>query len=140
LQLKNNVIPRGLVPLELFDFNDVAKEPKIEPTRVEVEDCKIGTKQEPKMIKLSKSLPPPKKQKYINLFKEFIDVFAWSYEDLKSYDTNIIQQKIPIKEDLKPFKQKLRRINPRLMSLIEKEIKNMYDANIIVPLGFSKWV
>jgi hypothetical protein len=33
LQLKNNVLPRGLVPLEeLFDFNDVAKKPKIEPT------------------------------------------------------------------------------------------------------------
>jgi hypothetical protein len=29
LHLKNNVLPRGLVPLEdLFDFNDVAKNPK----------------------------------------------------------------------------------------------------------------
>jgi hypothetical protein len=108
LQLKDNVFPRGLVPLEeLFDFNDVAKKPKIEPTGAEVEDCNIGTEQEPKMIKLSKSLPPAEKQKYINLFKEFIDVFAWSYEDLKSYDTNIIQHKIPIKEDQKPFKQNL---------------------------------
>jgi hypothetical protein len=30
LQLKSNVLPRGLVPLEdLFDSNDVAKKPKI---------------------------------------------------------------------------------------------------------------
>jgi hypothetical protein len=29
LQLKRNVLPKGLVPLEdLFDFNDVAKKPK----------------------------------------------------------------------------------------------------------------
>jgi hypothetical protein len=29
LHLKNNVLPRGLVPLEdLFDFNDVAKKTK----------------------------------------------------------------------------------------------------------------
>jgi hypothetical protein len=38
LQLKNNVLPRGLVPLEeLFDFNDVSKKPKIEPSGKEVE-------------------------------------------------------------------------------------------------------
>jgi ribonuclease HI len=141
LQLKNNVLPRGLVPLEdLFDFNDVAKKPKIEASGKEVEECNIGTEENPKMIKLSKSLPPEKKRKYIELFKEYIDVFAWGYEDLKSYDTSIIQHRIPIKEEHKPFRQKLRRINPKLLPLIEKEIKKMYDAKIIVPLRFSKWV
>ena len=69
---------------------------------------------------MSKILPQQEKDKYIELLKEYQDVFAWSYEDLKSYDTNIIQHKIPIKEDQKPFKQKLRRINPVLLNLIEK--------------------
>jgi hypothetical protein len=92
------------------------------------------------MVKLSKSLPPEQKLKYIELFKEYSDVFAWGYEDLKAYDTSIIQHRIPIKEDQKPFRQKLRRINPKLLPLIEKEIKKMYDAKIIVPLRFSKWV
>jgi hypothetical protein len=141
LNLKSNVLPRGLVPLEnLFDFNDVAKKPKIEASGQEVEDCNIGIKEEPRMVKLSKSLPPEKKLKYIELFKEYSNVFAWGYEDLKSYDTSIIQHRIPIKEDQKPFRQKLRRINPKLLPLIEKEIKKMYNAKIIVPLRFSKWV
>lgn len=119
MQLKDNILPRGLVPLEeLFDFNDVAKKPKNEPTGKDVKECNIGTYEEPKMIKLYKSLPPSQKQKYIELFREFVDVFAWSYEDLKSYDASIIQHKIPIKEDYNPFKQKLRRINPKLMPLI----------------------
>jgi hypothetical protein len=91
------------------------------------------------MIKLSKSLPLEQKHKYIELFKEFVDVFSWSYEDLKSYDTSIIQHKIPIKEEHKSFRKKLRRINPKLLPLIEKEIKRMYDSKIIVPLRFSKW-
>jgi hypothetical protein len=39
LQLKNNVLPRGLVLLQdLFDFNDVAKKPKIEASGKEVEE------------------------------------------------------------------------------------------------------
>jgi hypothetical protein len=34
LQLKNNILPTSLVPLEeLFDFDDVAKKPKIEKTK-----------------------------------------------------------------------------------------------------------
>ena len=39
LQLKNNVLPRDLVPLDdLFDFNDVAKKPKTEAKGKEVEE------------------------------------------------------------------------------------------------------
>lgn len=52
---------------------------------------------------MSKSLPLMAKRKYIALFKEFIDVFAWSYDDLKAYDTRIIQQRIPLKEYQNPF-------------------------------------
>ena len=57
------------------------------------------------------------------LFKHFQDVFAWSYEDLKFYETSIIHHKIPIKEDQKHFKQNLRMVNPVLMPLIKKEVK-----------------
>ena len=70
IQLKNNSIPKGLVPLEdLFDKNDVAKNPKVTPNNDEVEDFNIGTDVEPKMIKLSKALDPKNRQKYITLMK-----------------------------------------------------------------------
>ena len=72
--------------------------------------------------------------------KKYTDVFAWSYEDLKEYDTSIIQHTIPIKPGERPFKQKLRRINPKLLPIIEKEIKKLFDAKIIVTLRFSRWV
>ena len=39
-----------------------------------------------------------------------------------------------------PFKQKLRRINPKLLPLIEKEIKTFFEAKIIVALRFSRCV
>jgi hypothetical protein len=52
----------------------------------------------------------------------------------------VIRRVIPIKEDHKPFKHKLRRINPLFLPLIEKDIKNIFEAKIIVSLRFSKWV
>jgi len=90
---------------ELFDCNDVAKKPKIEPTWEAVEEHNIGSEKYPQMIKLSKSLPIVEKQKHISLLKEFSDVFAWCYEDLETYETKIIQHKFPIKRDQKPFKK-----------------------------------
>jgi len=112
----------------------------MEPLIENIEEFNIGTEEKPKLIKLSKALPPDEKVKYINLFKDFQDVFPWSYEDLKSYDTSIIEHNIPIKEDHKPFKQKLWRINPVLMPYIEKEVKRMYDAQIIAPIRYSNLV
>jgi hypothetical protein len=132
VQLKNNIILKGLVPLEkLFDENDVAKNPKIIANEEDVEDCNIGTEENPKIIKLLKTLSPKVKQDYVKLMKDFPDVFMWSYDDLKVYDTKVIQHVIPLKEDQKPFKQKLRWINPLLLSLIEKEVKKLLKLRLL---------
>jgi ribonuclease HI len=53
IQLKNNIIPKGLVLLEkMFDKNDVAKNPRISTSAEDVEDCNIRTKAKPKIVKL----------------------------------------------------------------------------------------
>lgn len=72
--------------------------------------------------------------------KEYFDVFTWKYEDLKTCDKNTIQHKIPLKPNNKHFNQKMRHLNPILLPIIEKEIKNILNAKIIVPLRFSDWV
>ena len=79
VQLKSNHIPRGLIPLEsLFDQNDVARDPKVEPTTDALEDINIGTEGDPKIIKLSKKLPAKEKEGYVKLMNKYTDVFAWS--------------------------------------------------------------
>ena len=72
--------------------------------------------------------------------KGYTGVFSWSYEDLKEYDTSIMQHTIPIKPGEKPFRQELRRVNPMLFPVIEKEIRKFFNAKIIITLRFSKWV
>ena len=105
INLKSNSFPRGLVPLEdIFDSNDVAKRPKVAPRDDEVEECNIGTEEDPKVIKISKNMTQESKEKYIKLMKEFYDVFAWTYDDLKVYDPYVIQHTIPIQKNAKPFK------------------------------------
>jgi hypothetical protein len=72
--------------------------------------------------------------------KGFFEIFAWSYTYLKTYDTSVMQFKIPLNPDTKPVKQKLRNLNTMLLPIIEKEIRKLWDAKIIVPLRFSNWV
>jgi hypothetical protein len=74
------------------------------------------------------------------LLKGFSDIFSWTYEDLKTYDTIIIEHKIPLKEETKPSRKKLRQINPMLLPVMEKEVKNLLDAKIIIPLRYFEWV
>jgi len=71
--------------------------------------------------------------------REFSNVFS-SYEDLREYDTSIIQHIIHVKEGENTFKKKLIRINLMLLPLREKEVKRPFDAKIIVSLRFSKWI
>lgn len=136
--MKDNALLRGLVPLErLFDANDIAVNQKKENQDEQVEDCNLGTQQEPKMIKLFKGVSKDYKERYVDLFKQFQDVFAWSYDDLKTYDKSIIQHKIPLKDGFKPHKQKLQQINPLLLAPIEKEVKILLQAKIIVSLDIQ---
>ena len=72
--------------------------------------------------------------------KHYKDVFSWSYEEFKTYDTTLIAHKIPLKPEAKSFKQKLRRINPILLPTIEKELKKLLDAKIIIPLRYFDWI
>ena len=59
INLKDNHLPKGLTPLEdVFNFNDIPKKPQMEPLKADIEYYNIGTEEKPKMVKLSKSLPP----------------------------------------------------------------------------------
>jgi hypothetical protein len=141
VQLPSNHIPKGLVPLErLFDGNDVALKGKVSIDDEDITECNVGTEKDPKYVKLSSSLLEEQREEYTKLLKEFDDVFTFTYEDLRTYDISIIEHKIPLKENTKPFKKKLRQINPMLLPFMKKEVKKLLDEKIIIPLRYSEWV
>jgi hypothetical protein len=141
LVLKNNQIPKGPIPLErLFNQDDIPLRSTLQPQSEEVEDCDVGTKENPWLVKLSKYLSPEIKSWYVEFLRQYKDVFSWSYDELQTYDTTVIEHKIPLKLGVKPFKKKLRQINPMLLPMIEKEVKKLLDAKIIIPLRYSELV
>jgi hypothetical protein len=74
------------------------------------------------------------------LFKEYLDVFSWTYDDLKFYDKMIFQHIIPLREEANPVKQKTRMMNPKLKSLVNIELEKLNKSRIIYPIRHSNWL
>ena len=45
------------------------------------------------------------------MLHDYIEIFAWSYEDMPGLDTDIVVHRLPTKEDFPPVKQKVRRMH-----------------------------
>ena len=100
----------------------------------------LGSEMVPKFMNLGKCCSPTERDKFISLFKQYKDVFAWTYQELKTYDTSIIKHVVPIKAGVKPYQQPLRKMHPKLEPLIQSEVKKLLDARIIFKVRHSEWV
>jgi hypothetical protein len=64
---------------------------------------------------------------------------AFSYDEIKVYREDVIQHVIPLKEETKPFRQKLRQLNPKLSPLVQQELQKMLEVSIIAQTRHSSW-
>ena len=51
-------------------------------------------------------------QEYNELFNEFCDIFAWSYDKMPGIDPRIVEHEIKTYPNAKPVRQRLRAVNP----------------------------
>jgi hypothetical protein len=97
----------------------------------------IGTPESPKNVKIGAQCSDEERLKFSRLLGEIQDVFSWSYEDLRGFDPALIQHAIPIKEGIKPVRQKQRPINPALEATIRKELEKLLKVGIIFLVKYS---
>jgi hypothetical protein len=71
---------------------------------------------------------PEEIQIYTDLFKEFCDVFSWSYEEMPGIDPKIVEHEITTYPDAKPVRQKLHPVNPRKAAAIKTEVEKLLKA------------
>jgi hypothetical protein len=141
INLQNNTLPKRCIPLEnLFDKHDVFKRKGASKQADEALEFNVGTEIDPRMVKIGKGTTEKERLEILSLIREFKDTFAWNYDDLKAYRGDVIQHAIPLVEGAKPFRQKLRHINPKLAGQIQKELQKMVDAGIIAPIRYSSWM
>ena len=60
--------------------------------------------EDPCIVYIATDLSPEEEELLIKTLKEYRDVFAWSYKDLKGVDPDICKHTIPTQDDAKPRK------------------------------------
>jgi hypothetical protein len=74
------------------------------------------------------------------LFKEFSDVFFWSYEDIPKINPHIVEHEITTYPDVKPIWQKLHSINPLKEVAIKDEVEILIKFGFIYPMQLTEWI
>ena len=106
----------------------------------ELEVINLGTEEDRKEIKIGASLEANVKKQVIELLREYVDVFAWSYRDMPGLDTNIVVHRLPLKPECLPVKQKLRRTHPDMALKIKEEVQKQIDAGFLVTSEYPQWL
>lgn len=107
---------------------------KIHKTIDEIDQVNIWTNDEPKILNLSKHSSLPENEKLLSLLHEFLDVFAWSYSNIKGFDPAVINHAIPLKREFNRVKKTKRPLNPTLGATIRAQLEKFLATHIIIPI------
>jgi hypothetical protein len=77
---------------------------------------------------------------YTSLFKEFCDIFTWSYEEMPGIDPEIVVHEIKTYPGAKPVQQRLHPVHPRKAAAIKLEVEKLMKASFIYPVALTEWV
>ncbi len=85
----------------------------------------LGIKANPQCFKVNAQLVKEKIEEFQTLFKEFKDVFAWTYKDLKGIPLELAQQKIELDTSIPLAHQARYRLNPNYVTTIKHDVDKL---------------
>ncbi|KAI5422238.1 hypothetical protein KIW84_045633 [Lathyrus oleraceus] len=112
----------------------------IQPHQEELETINLGTEDAKREIKIGAALEDSVKRRLIEMLREYVEVFAWSYQDMPGLDTDIVMHRLPLREGCPSVKQKLRRTSPDMATKIKEEVQKQWDAGFLAVTSYPPWV
>src|ERR1051325_10823729 len=112
----------------------------IQPHKEPLEAINLGSEEDKKEVNIGALLDNNVKGKMIDLLKEYVDVFAWSYQDMPGLDTIIVEHHLPLRPECPPIKQILRRVHPDMADKIKNEVQMQLDAGFLVTSEYPQWL
>ena len=72
--------------------------------------------------------------------RSYLDVFAWSYEDMPGLDPSIVQHHLLFMPYARPVKKKLRLLHPRWSLQVKEDIQKELSVGFISMVQYPKWL
>ena len=96
--------------------------------------------EESKPVFIAQDLTEIEEKTLILLLKEFRDIFAWTYHDMKGVPPSVVQHTIPLISTAKPVQQRPYPMNPKYAKIVQEEIEKLIKCGFIYPIEHSEWV
>ncbi|KAL6336582.1 hypothetical protein AAG906_025137 [Vitis piasezkii] len=93
-----------------------------------------------KILKIESDLSVDERNSLIQLLRAYLDVFAWSYEDMPDLDPSIIQHRLPLLPYARPVKQNLRRLHPCWSLQVKEEIQKQLSVGYLLMVEYPEWL
>ncbi|MCO5575756.1 hypothetical protein L7F22_029560 [Adiantum nelumboides] len=97
-------------------------------------------RKDPKPTFIAIDLTKEEEKLLITILKEYKDVFAWFYKDLKGVDPSICQHTIRLKSDAKTSRQHPYTYNETFAKKIKEEIDKLKEVEFIYVIEHTDWV
>ncbi|XP_070009037.1 uncharacterized protein [Nicotiana sylvestris] len=128
-------VPPAELTKELEQFENKSK-PNFDKTKL----INLGNSEFIKETRISVHLTPSEYEKYVDLLRRHVDVFAWSYDDMPGLSTNIVSHKLPTDPSCPLVKQKTRKFKTDLSLKIKEEVFKTFKANVIRVTKYPTWL
>ena len=66
--------------------------------------------------------------------------FVWTYKDMPGLDTDLVVHHLIVDLKIKPVKEKLHKMHPKVALLVKAELQKMLEEKIICPIDYPEWV
>ena len=123
-----------------LDCDSDSEERKVAPVSSNIKSVDFETFYQPRKLKIGSSFSLDERSGLINLPRSYLDVFAWSYEDMLGLNPSIVQHHLPILPYAKPVKQKLRRLHPRWSLQVKEEIQKQLNVGFLSLIEYPEWL
>ena len=94
----------------------------------ELKEVNIGTIEDPRPVFINANLYLEEEDAYVELLKEYKDVFAWTYKEMSGLDPKVAIHHLSVRHGVGPTKQAQRRFWLELIPQIEGEVNKLIEA------------
>jgi hypothetical protein len=100
----------------------------------ELEELNLGTREELHNVLVAKELDVDFKEQLTKVLREYKDVFAWSYDNMKGLNPTFYHHKIKLAKDAILVQQCQYRLNPNYAPKVKEEIDKLLRVDFRWPV------
>ena len=107
--------------------------------KIKIKEINIAKEGDPKMARIGDYWSEQQTTEIVDLLKEYQDVFARDYKDLKGLVEEMGEMKIDLLPDATPVKKRPYKLAHKYKEIVKTKIDNMLTTRIKYHVDQSKW-